>query len=85
MIQNILKWSLGLCKIIGRTLQILIVYILSFLTSLVQFNNSKFKNRWAFETVDWDSDEAAEDNNFQINVFKTIKLEVLKIWKFLKK
>jgi hypothetical protein len=56
-----------------RTLQVIIVFILSLILYLVQMNESNFKYRWSFESCNFnDNNPEGEDN-----ILKTLK----KIWK----
>lgn len=56
-----------------KTLQLILVYILSLLLFLCQFNNSDFRCRWSFESCDFNSLQPSGDES----VINTLK----KIWR----
>lgn len=63
---------INILTIVLRTIQLIIVLILSTLTWLVQFNKADFKCRWSFESCNF--------NNINPIGDESIKNTLLKIW-----
>lgn len=64
---------------IGKSLQFLIISILSGLTWAIEMNNVKWKNRWLFECADFNRDP--DNLDYNINWWETYIELIKNIWR----